>query len=73
MKNSKGTSTVHEVQQWHKHSVHYPRLFPLFFSTIPIRPFLIQIIFHSLVLYKVCNKREPRYTSKWKNSFNFKL
>ena len=46
------TSTVHEVQQWHKHTVFCISLSELVscaFSTIPICPFLIQRIFHSLV------------------------
>ena len=45
-------STVHEVQQGHKHTVLCIALSELVscaFSTIPICPFLIQRIFHSLV------------------------
>ena len=45
-------STVHEVQQWHKHTVlciSLSELVSCAFSTIPICPFLIQRIFHSLV------------------------
>ena len=45
MKYSSGTSTQ-------CYAYHYPSLFPvLFLYTIPICPILIQIIFHSLVLY----------------------
>ena len=46
------TSTVYEVQQGHKHTVLCIALSELVscaFSTIPICPFLIQRIFHSLV------------------------
>ena len=50
------TSTVHEVQQWHNHTVlciSLSELVSCAFSTIPICPFLIQRIFHSLVIIMI--------------------
>ena len=47
MKYSSGTSTQ-------CYAYHYPSLFPVLFSTIPICPFLIQRNFHSLVYLRVC-------------------
>ena len=48
---SLNSKTHHEVQQWHKHTVlciSLSELVSCAFSTIPICPFLIQRIFHSL-------------------------
>ena len=56
------TSTVYEVQQGHKHTVlciALSKLISCAFSTIPICPFLIQRIFHSLVY--ICIKAHVKF------------
>ena len=72
-----GTSTAYEVLQWCKHTVlciSLSQLVSCAFSTIPICPFLIQRIFHSLVptlFLLVRNKLHVYYSFSANQEVNF--